>query len=206
MVNGRLIYTICRKLFYTIGHLCITNLHYHRRQAWNRGPYPYNGYPIFTHQQIGIWTSVNNYISCATYPVCRREKSSSKHSSWRNGHTHISHVTYGIHHTWHEHISQSYGRCRSERTSLTQARLWVSSTFYITVSRMEWGPGGTHTQLEIYFAANTTRIDLTSHHNFTCSIPPWFINIETATYNEYGARRSIPGATLWRTIEATGAT
>ena len=57
----------------------------------------------------------------------------------------------------------------------------------------------THTQLEIYFTANTTPIDLTSHHNFTCSIPPWFINIETATYNEYGAR--IPGATLWRTIE-----
>ena len=37
--------------------------------------------------------------------------------------------------------------------------------------------------------------DLTSHHNFTCSIPPWFINIETATYNDYGARRSITGAT-----------
>ena len=75
MVNGRLIYTICRKLFYTICHLCIKNFHYHRRQAWTRlnnhlrGPYPYNGYPIFTHQPIGIWTSVNNYISCATYPV-----------------------------------------------------------------------------------------------------------------------------------------
>ena len=77
MVNGRLIYTICRKLFYTICHLCIKNLHYHRRQAWTRlnnhfrGPHPYNSYPIFTHQPIGIWTSVNNYISCATYPVFR---------------------------------------------------------------------------------------------------------------------------------------
>ena len=48
-------------------------------------------------------------------------------------------MTYGIHHTWHEHISQSYGRCRSESTSLTLARLWVCSMFYITVSRMEWG-------------------------------------------------------------------
>ena len=36
MENGRLIYTICRKLFYTICHLCITNVHYHRRQAWTR--------------------------------------------------------------------------------------------------------------------------------------------------------------------------
>ena len=75
MVNGLLIYTICRKLFCTICHICIKNLHYHRRQAWTRlnnhlrGPYPYNGYPIFTHQPIGIWTSVNNYISCATYPI-----------------------------------------------------------------------------------------------------------------------------------------
>ena len=34
----------------------------------------------------------------------KREKSSSKHSSWRNGHTYISHLTYGIHHTWHDHI------------------------------------------------------------------------------------------------------
>ncbi len=163
MVNGRLIYTICRKLFYTICHLCIKNLHYHRRQAWTRlnnhlrGPYPYNGYPIFTHQPIGIWTSVNNYISCATYPVFR-----------------VQHIT---------------------KTAVTT----VVTTSYQVVKC--WS---THTQLEIYFAANTTRTDLTSHHNFTCSIPPWFINIETATYNDYGAR--IPGATLWRTIEATGAT
>ncbi len=27
--------------------------------------------PIFAHQPIGIWTSVNNFISCATYSVCR---------------------------------------------------------------------------------------------------------------------------------------
>ncbi len=53
MVNGRLIYTICRKLFYTICHICITNFHHHRRQAWTRlnnhlrGPYPYNSYPRF---------------------------------------------------------------------------------------------------------------------------------------------------------------
>ena len=53
MVNGRLIYMICRKLFYTICHLCIKNLHYLRRQARTlnnhiRVPYEYNGYPIFT--------------------------------------------------------------------------------------------------------------------------------------------------------------
>ncbi len=77
MVNGRVIYIICRKLFCTICHLCIKNLHYLRRQAWThlnnhlRGPYPYNSYPIFAHQPIGIWTSVNNYIPYATYPVCR---------------------------------------------------------------------------------------------------------------------------------------
>ena len=53
MLNGRLIYTICRKLFYTICHLCIKNLHYHRRQAWTRlnnhlrGPYSYNSYHHF---------------------------------------------------------------------------------------------------------------------------------------------------------------
>ena len=29
--------------------------------------------PIFAHQSIGIWTSVNNYSSCATYPVCRAQ-------------------------------------------------------------------------------------------------------------------------------------
>ena len=63
-------YTICRKLFYTICHLCIKNLHYHHRQSWTRlnnhlrDSYPYN--TIFAHQPIGIWTSVNNYISCAT--------------------------------------------------------------------------------------------------------------------------------------------
>ena len=77
MVNRRLIDTICRKLFYTICHLCLKHLHYHRRQAWTRlnnhfrGPYPYNSYPIFAQKSIGIWTSVNNYISCATYSVCR---------------------------------------------------------------------------------------------------------------------------------------
>ena len=76
-MNGRLIYITCRKLFYTICHFCITNLQYQRRQAWTRlnnhlrGPSPYNSYPIFAHQPIGIWTSVNNYISCATYRVCR---------------------------------------------------------------------------------------------------------------------------------------
>ena len=53
MVNGRLIYAICRKLFYTICHICIKNLYYHRRQAWTRlnnhlrGPYPYNSYHHF---------------------------------------------------------------------------------------------------------------------------------------------------------------
>ena len=25
---------------------------------------------IFAHQPIGIWTSVNNYIWCITYPMC----------------------------------------------------------------------------------------------------------------------------------------
>ena len=31
--------------------------------------------------------------------------------------------------------------------------------------------------MEIYYTPNTTQIDLTTHHNFTCSIPPWYINI-----------------------------
>ena len=62
-----------------------------------------------------------------------------------------------------------------------------------------------HTQLEIYFTANATQIDLTSHHNFTCSIPPWFINIETVVRNDYGACESIPRATLCRMSKATGA-
>ena len=35
-VNGRLIYTTCRKLFHTIFHICIKHLHYHRRQACTR--------------------------------------------------------------------------------------------------------------------------------------------------------------------------
>ena len=52
-VNGRLIYPTYRKLFYTIYHHCITNIHYHRRQAWTRlnnhirGRYRYNRYHHF---------------------------------------------------------------------------------------------------------------------------------------------------------------
>ena len=90
MVNGRLIYTICRKLFYTICHLCIKNLHYHRRQAWTRlnnhlrGPYEYNGYPIFTHRPIGILTNVKTTfrVSRATYHQnCRYNDSNYELSS-----------------------------------------------------------------------------------------------------------------------------
>ena len=52
-VNGSLIYPTYRKLFYTIYHHCITNINYHRRQAWTRlnnqmhGPYQYNRYHHF---------------------------------------------------------------------------------------------------------------------------------------------------------------
>ena len=49
---------------------------------------------------------------------------------------------------------------------------------------------------------HTNRSDLTPQ--FHLLDPTMVYNIETATYNDYGAR--IPGATLWRTIEATGAT
>ena len=139
-MNGRLIYTICRKLFYTICHLCITNLHYHRRQAWTRlnkhlrGPYPYNSYPIFAHQPIGIWTSVNNYISCATYPVCR-----------------VQHIT---------------------ETAVTA----VVTTNY---------------QVFKCLSTHTTRIIFHSKHHTNRSDL-----IETATCDDYEARRSLPGATL----------
>ena len=34
-----------------------------------------------------------------------------------------------------------------------------------------------HTHLERYYTPNTTQIDLTTHHNFTCSIPPLYMNI-----------------------------
>ena len=53
MVIGRLIYTACRKLFYTICHICITNVQYHRRLAWTRlnnhrrGLYLLNSFPHF---------------------------------------------------------------------------------------------------------------------------------------------------------------
>ena len=33
-VNARLIHTARRKLFYTICHICITNIHYHGRKVW----------------------------------------------------------------------------------------------------------------------------------------------------------------------------
>ncbi len=89
---------------------------------------------ILTRYPFVIWTSVNIVRDVR---AINRSRLPSSAVHWC-----INHVTYGIHHTWHELNGQSHGRFLSESTSLTQARLCVSSMFYITVSRMEWGPGG----------------------------------------------------------------
>ena len=79
-MNGRLIYTTCRKLFYTyvIFALKISTTIVDKRGLVSI--YKINIVvactclavtPIFAHHSIGMRTSLNNHISCTTYLVCR---------------------------------------------------------------------------------------------------------------------------------------
>ena len=87
-MHGRLIYTTCRKLFYSIYHgpgitfalKSPTSLHTIVDKSELVKDYEITIVvartritvtPIFSHHPSGMWTSVNNHISFAVYHVCR---------------------------------------------------------------------------------------------------------------------------------------